>query len=178
MATPNDPAVDDAFYSIFSLSGQHVFTATMDGYAADVESLDVIQGTTKQLDFFLPEEAFAVTLSADLEASGLSGTTVTYTVQITNEGNVADTFDLAISGNDWVTTLSVDTITLSRGDGGTFMVFVTIPAGAPEGADDVAIVTATSQGDPSQNDTVALTTTAFRDDYLVDLPLVLNSTNQ
>jgi hypothetical protein len=177
LATPDDPGVDDAFYTLFSLTGQHVFTATMEGYLADVETFDVVQGTTEQLDFFLTAESFAVSLSADMEATGMVGSVVTYTVAITNEGNIADTYGLSTSGNAWITTLSVDEITLLAGESGSFVVSVTVPENAPNGADDTANVTATSQGNPSQSDSVALTTTATRDDYLVDIPIVLNNTD-
>jgi hypothetical protein len=176
MATPDDANVDDAFFTLFSPVGSRVFTATMSGYAADIDTLDIVQGTTMQHSFFLPQAIFGVTLPDDMASNGMSGAVVTYTVQITNDGNVEDTFDLSLSGNAWVSTLSVGEITLASGDSGVFFVWVTIREDAPNGADDTVIVTATSQGDPGQSDSSSLTTTAMRDDYLVDLPLIIDET--
>lgn len=57
-ATPGDPAVDDAFYTLFSPAGTQVFTATGTyGYAADVESVAVVVSDTVGQDFYLPTAA-------------------------------------------------------------------------------------------------------------------------
>src|SRR5690606_19748222 len=54
---------------------------------------------------------YGVELSATPAAlSGYVGTTVLYTVNITNLGSDADTFTLVASGNGWTTTITPDEI--------------------------------------------------------------------
>ncbi len=55
VATPKDDAVDDAFYTLFSPAGSHVFTATgAYGYDSDVETVTVVVSDTVGQDFYLP----------------------------------------------------------------------------------------------------------------------------
>ena len=99
-----------------------------------------------------------------------AGATVIYTLQVTNTGNSADTFDLASAANVWDTHLSVASIDLAAGASADVVVTVTIPAGLTSGISDTATITVTSQGDPEQNDSVTLTTTAGV--YQLILPLI------
>jgi uncharacterized repeat protein (TIGR01451 family) len=128
-------------------------TATSQGDNTVSDETDL---TTTAEVTFVP--AYEVALSPDAAFTGNSGDVVTYTVTITNLGNMADTFDLVVSGEVWTTTLSVDEVTLVAGASTTFEVVVTIPAGASHGDYDMATVTATSQGDPAATDQVVLTT--------------------
>jgi len=69
--TPDDPQVDDAFYTLFSPPGDHLFTATIGGgYQPDVETVTVVQSDTVRQDFNLAAgfldttpDSMAVTLS-------------------------------------------------------------------------------------------------------------------
>jgi hypothetical protein len=91
--------------------------------------------------------------------SGAPGSVVTYTLQVTNTGTLADVFTGTVSGNAWPTTAPV-TVSLGAGAGDSVEVAVSIPVTATDGLTDTAIVTFTSQGDPSQSDSSSLTTTA------------------
>jgi hypothetical protein len=104
--------------------------------------------------------SFGVDLSPDMALSGMPGETVTYTIDITNTGNVLDIFDLTLAGDVWSTTLSDSTILLNPGEVGSFMVFANIPALAADNDSDAVTVTATSQADPGTSDSVQLTTTS------------------
>jgi hypothetical protein len=53
-ATPDDPDVDDGFYTVFSPAGSHTFTATMTNYGLDADAITVVQSDTVQHDFYLP----------------------------------------------------------------------------------------------------------------------------
>jgi uncharacterized membrane protein len=72
---------------------------------------------------------------------------VTYTLVVYNNGNMADTYDLAMSAAAWPTTISQNTIgPVDPGDYGSFEVYVTIPSSASDGDSDVVTITATSAG--------------------------------
>jgi hypothetical protein len=114
--------------------------------------------------------AYDVELSPDQAQTGLIGTTVSYSVQITNTGQVADVFDLTATGNAWTTSLSMGSIALDPGETGSFTVFVDVPAGAANNATDTTTITAESQGDGTVSGSTNLTTTARQ--YLLNLPIV------
>jgi carboxypeptidase T len=112
------------------------------------------------------------------------GASVTYTLFITNTGNMIDRCLLAASGNAWTTTLSVDT---SRPmlplDAISVQVKVDVPLGATVGQTDTAAITATSQTDSRVYASGLLTTTAVDICYPVaiihlasDAPVIVGQT--
>ena len=105
--------------------------------------------------------------------TGTPGTTVTYRANITNTGNATDTFDITISGNSWTTTAPVTGGSLVPGESTIVDIDVLIQPGALDGAMDSANVTFTSQGDPSESDTVVITTTSIH--LKVYLPVILKT---
>jgi uncharacterized membrane protein len=107
------------------------------------------------------EPFYGVDLSPETDAmSGAPGETVDYTLQLTNMGNVQDTFDLSVSGNTWDVVFPVNPVTVDPGATVDVTVSVTIPPDAMDGDTDEAVITATSQEDPTQSDSSTLTTTA------------------
>lgn len=127
---------------------------------------------TLPLTMTVLDKTYDVVLSGNAALSDAPGTTVTYTVQITNTGNVAEIFDLSASGT-WTTTVPA-TIALDPGEMGTFDVTVVIPMNAANGTMDTAVITATSQTDDTATASVSLTTTAVVDGYYVYLPVISN----
>ena len=101
--------------------------------------------------------------------TGDVGTTVTYTLRVTNTGTISDYFNLSIGGHAWGTTLSVYGLNLKPGEGQPVTVYVQIPAGAISGTQDVATITARSAGAPAVFDSATLTTTAYVPTYGVEL---------
>jgi uncharacterized membrane protein len=93
-------------------------------------------------------------------ATGNPGEIVTYTLTVTNCGNIPDTFDLSYAGNSWSVALSAASLTLEEGESGEVSVWVTVEPGALAGEEDTVTVSATSQGDPLQVGVSILTTTA------------------
>ncbi len=125
--------------------------------------LFVLRPTT--IDFIYGAEL----LPAD-GAMDWAGQTVTYTVQITNSSALSDTFDLAVSGNSWTTTLSTNSTFLLAGDSTSFEVYAEIPGAASNGETDSATITAVSQNSPvGISASTHLTTTAIAPFYAVNL---------
>jgi uncharacterized membrane protein len=117
--------------------------------------------------------AYGVEVAAvEAELSGEPGTSVEYTVWITNTGNAQDTFDLMVSGNSWDTMPSMGGVTLGAGESASVMVTVDIPGDADDGDMDAATFTATSQSDGTATASVDLTTTAVIPTFHLYLPYV------
>lgn len=104
---------------------------------------------------------YDVSVAPDQAQTGLIGETVTYTLQMTNTGTVADTYDLGVSGNAWITEVNPDSVALGPGANAALTITVDVPSGAEAGAVDTAFVTATSQADPAESDAAQLQTTAL-----------------
>jgi hypothetical protein len=92
--------------------------------------------------------------------SGLVGSTITYTLSVTNTGNVSDSFNLSLSGNTWPSTLSQTSVNLAAGASTTIQVSVAIPANAVANSTDSVTVTATSAADSSATNSISLVSTA------------------
>ncbi|MCB0172433.1 MAG: S8 family serine peptidase [Anaerolineaceae bacterium] len=98
---------------------------------------------------------------------GDPGQTVVYTVQVTNSGNLSDTFDLTASGSAWPIYVPLDsgaastTLTvgpLAAGESQTVKLLMVIPSGVAEGAKDTAAITVTSRNDTTKSAVATLTT--------------------
>ena len=82
--------------------------------------------------------------------SGAPGETLNFAVRVRNEGNVDDTFSLAVSDNaGWSPMLSQGSLTLAAGSEAEVTLSVTIPGGAIDGEEDLIGLVATSEADPS-----------------------------
>ena len=96
---------------------------------------------------------------------GTPGTTVDYTLTVTNTGPNVDTYDLS-STSIWpvsILDMGMNPITqigplAPLGGNDNFIARVSIPGGAPPGDFDIADIIATSQADPSVSDTAQVNT--------------------
>lgn len=103
--------------------------------------------------------SYGVTLEPPAAAqSGTPGSVVTYTLALTNTGDLADSFNFSAAGSYWQVGLPA-TLALDPGAGTEVAVTVVIPIDAAGGAADVVTVTATSAGDPNVSASAVLTTT-------------------
>jgi hypothetical protein len=120
-----------------------------------------------------PELDYGVELSGDDALSGEPDEAVTYTLTVTNTGDVMDTYTIAIS-DVWGAAAPAD-VTVDAGLSTTFDVTVTVPASAADGDSDVATVTVTSVNDGAATASADLTTTATTEEsvFIIYLPVVL-----
>jgi uncharacterized repeat protein (TIGR01451 family) len=79
--------------------------------------------------------------------SGLNGATLTYTVTVTNTGNVEDTYTLAVSDNmGWGPSISQTSLTVPPFENQSVTLSVTVPLDAKGSTEDNLTVTATGTG--------------------------------
>ncbi len=151
------------------------------GTSAGVSDTATIVVTGSERSEVASVTTFAAPLSdVDLHApvarkSGPVGTTVHYTLTLTNTGNVEDTFVITTTGQMWETIVAPLSATLASGLSATLGVSVTIPSGTLQvGVCDVVTVTALSQLFPA-SDAVTLTTCVSEEEerHELFLPLVL-----
>ncbi len=116
---------------------------------------------------------YGVDLSGNRAAAGEVGTTVTYTIQLTNTGSVTDTFGLTATGGAWATTISSSSVALAASQTVSLTVQVEVPGDAEGGDSNMTTVTAVSQTDPGQSDSLLLTTTAVTTQQFIYLPVII-----
>jgi uncharacterized membrane protein len=82
--------------------------------------------------------------------SGAPGSTLSYTVKVTNGSNGQDNFDLSVSGGaGWNPQISPSSLTLAAGASGNSTLSVTVPGEASGGSSVGIAVTATSRANPA-----------------------------
>jgi hypothetical protein len=102
---------------------------------------------------------YAVEVSPHIQSTwGSPNHSVQYTLDITNNGNVTDTFNAHVSGNVWDTNTDKPTVTLASGEHTQAVVTVDIPAGATGGNTDHATVAYISAHDELKSDACDFTT--------------------
>ena len=122
----------------------------------------------------IPRYGLAIAPSTDAQ-TGSPGRTVTYTLQVTNTGNVSDTLDVAASGHTWPTSVPTPLGPLAAGTSARTVVTVSIPTSAMLAEVDVATITITSWGDDTKWVTATLTTSARP---VLFLPLIIRQQDE
>ena len=92
--TPEDPALDEGFYVLFSsLTGVHDFTASKNLYGSQTLPIDVLADDVVEQDFQLGTGHLVVTPTEIDETVDL-GTQVTVQLTVTNDGSADATFEI------------------------------------------------------------------------------------
>ena len=115
--------------------------------------------------------AYGVELApAEAAGSGAPGETVMYTLQLTNTGEITNTFAVTYTGNLWDVHLVETSFELGAGESAELAVHVMIPADAAVGTFDAVTVEVSGEGEVTAAS--ELTTTAVIKEFKVFLPLV------
>jgi uncharacterized repeat protein (TIGR01451 family) len=166
--TPDAPATVGPLLGGTGASVNVIVTVPLDAVCGDEDTTTITltsqaEGTASDTSdlttAFKTVRGVAVEPSSDA-ASDDPGADVVYTLWVTNTGNCVDTFDLALTGDEW-TTVAPDTVgPLATGLGASVGITVTVPTCSEGGANDALVVAITSQNEGAASDSAALTTTA------------------
>ncbi len=150
-----------------TLVGDYDITVTATSTGDPTEYRSLVTTTT-----VLPVYDVEMT-SSNLQKTVFPGNPATYTLTVTNEGNIQDTFDMSKSGiqSDWGH-FDQNSFSLNSGDSREVIFSVDVPSDAEEG-DYPITVNATSRGDAQQSASLVTTTTVdLEPNYDVTLYLV------
>ncbi|MFO7537375.1 MAG: hypothetical protein R6X32_04860, partial [Chloroflexota bacterium] len=93
-ATPDDPNVDDGFYTLFTPQGSNVLTATHTPvYGSDTITITIGDGATVGQNFWLPA-GWLTADQADLSLFLLMGDSITINLALNNLGNLDADFQI------------------------------------------------------------------------------------
>ncbi len=123
----------------------------------DATISDTLSVTTKAL-----AEAPGVGIASSQVLTGVMGSTVNYTLQVSNTGNIDETFNLTVADETWDTTVSPSSVALKVNEKKTVTASVKIPVSASNAIVDVGTIYAVSSSDTTISDTVTLTTNGQR----------------
>ncbi len=113
-------------------------------------------GVPSAVFFWMPDYGFSLSPLESVQY-GLPGSTLTYTLHLTNTAALSDTYLLTASGGQWASSVPTATGVLLPGEHITLPVTVSIPVEAPYGADDTLQVAVVSQGNAAAQRVAALT---------------------
>jgi len=113
-------------------------------------------GVPSAVFFWMPDYGFSLSPLESVQY-GLPGSTLTYTLHLTNTATLSDTYLLTPSGGQWASSVPTTTGVLLPGEHITLPVVVNIPPQAPYGSDDTLQVVVVSQGNAAAQGVAALT---------------------
>jgi hypothetical protein len=107
LSTPNDPAVDDGFYVIYSPSATHVISASLSGgYRPASASVVITSGQVTHQNFFLTAGRLAASPQSITAAVGVNSQ-ITLTLHLSNTGSSVLNFNIAAFPLQQVTGLTM-----------------------------------------------------------------------
>ncbi len=113
------------------------------------------------VQFTVVAATYGLSLSPiDITGMSAPGTTIIYTLQVTNTGNIVDTYSLDLTGNTWSVDASASVGPLLPNSSTTLSIGVSVPTGTANGASDAVTLTLTSQADSATSASSTITTIA------------------
>jgi hypothetical protein len=127
--TPDDPAVDDAFYTIFAPAGSNVLTATYtSAYGSDTAMLTVGDGDTVHQVFWLPTDWLQANPDI-LVINVLTGTMATVPLNLNNVGGMDVDFQIQELPGGYTLAMSVADRSQATDIGDEWETMAPLPAG-------------------------------------------------
>ncbi len=140
-----------------------IWTASYQGSPITATAVATITVTPTIYDFQLSSQA---------AISGTVGTAVSYTLHLTNSGNITDSYAISLT-NGWGTSSDwLDPVSLATGQSITLTVTITVPEGVEHGTQDLLTVMVRSLGDEALMMERVFTTTAVVPPTTIYLPLI------
>jgi subtilisin family serine protease len=157
----NITADQDGVYSRDIITGTYDITASKRSFLPETRhGLVIVENEVTLANFNL--EPFGVTITPGLECSANSGQKCTYEVNISNTGNVTDTYHLSLSGAEWLTELDdTEPLNLQPGQEASVNVVVQIPNSAKAGEFDSVLLWAISETDAFVNGVCEIITSSL-----------------
>jgi hypothetical protein len=150
-------ATGSPVYHTYTTSG--TFSASVNATNACGNAVEMSHDVTAEGPTVTPTYGVELT-PATAAKSGTPRETVIYQLSVHNTGDTADTFDLSFKDLDgWTTGVSPASANLLPGDAIPVSIAVNVPPDASGDHQDVATITATSQGGPTASASSTLTTT-------------------
>lgn len=130
-ATPDDPAIGDGFYWLFSsATGAHPFTADKSPYTSLTKTVTVVADSVKKADFALKSARLTVT-PTEVQAFQPYGSVRRTTFTVTNTGSAATTVDLLERGGGFeILNRAGASLIVNKVDGKVSRAMTGVPTGA------------------------------------------------
>jgi|GEM_PF-1889455 len=138
-----------------ALDGESSITEVTATSLSNYAESDATQFTTTALGYGLDMDPGLTDRSVAL------GQVVTYTLTITNDGHLTDSYVVSAEGNAWEVTLPAEPVALNVDESAEVLVLVAVPLSAQPDDTDAVTITVTSQGDARISQQAVLTTTAL-----------------
>lgn len=150
--SPADGAFDNPQEALVGIVDTNFLTGGRHMIFVESQDADGNWGVPSTIYFSIGEEEFSPgVFPQQIAAYGSANSVISHYLNIYNLGTQNDSFDIQVSDNSWVTILSADTIGVLRpGESQIFRVDITIPGVVNVGDEDTAVITITSQHDPTK----------------------------
>jgi uncharacterized membrane protein len=137
-----------------------IATSTVDPAVFDTSELTTVANTVHDIEL----------TPSTMGLEGNPDDIVTYSLTLTNLGNITETITLSNAGNLWDVHLPVTSLNLAVGESVEVIVYVTIPTDAISVAVDIVTITATAASGESVSS--VLTTSVPSEIFTLTLPMV------
>jgi|TARA_B100001094_G_scaffold77516_2_gene73860 hypothetical protein len=160
---PKVDVSDNSVKSGITVSVEATENAVYGDYDIEIRCKDKDSDTLEEISLSLTvNEKYAVSLQLTDGNEGLGSVDIdnqtTYEIQVNNDGNKQDTFDISANGNDWEAEFNDDELTIDAFSSQIIILTLTTENDVNFGDEDSITITAKSQTDSAVEDSLSLTT--------------------